>query len=216
MLIHDYGLFAGNGMCLVITDSMGKYVSLSDAEVKSYRGDTIKSLADRIRFGEVNVSGYARILIHVGTNDISNMISSGKIKTMTIHDLLDRYNALRYTIRRRNSQAVLLWSAVLPRVNRFKLFRPYIEGINFALEKFCSKTDGACIYIPSYSSFMVKKNSLILRDKVNDALFSNSDGLHLSGAGVDVLEALFQQALSTGYLLDRVRSSRVKMLKLLV
>ena len=201
-------IIAGYGKSLVLSDSMAKYVNMGDHDVKAFRGDTVRRLTDRIRFGEVEVSGYSRILIHVGSNDLSNMVSSGHVKRLTVFHMMDRYVALRNSIRRRNSQAVLLISAVLPRVNRFTLFKPYIIGLNFSLEKWCAKTRGACIFIPSYDSFMV-------RGEPNAALISDKDGLHLDGGGVDVLEGLFQQALSTGYLGVRVRTARTYLLRTL-
>ena len=65
---------------------------------------------------------------------------------------------------------------------------------------------GGVIFIPSYSAFMTA------RGKPNEALFAISDGLHLDGAGIDVLESIFQQALSTKYMLTRIRSQRTRKL----
>lgn len=199
-------MFAENGKYLVVTDSMGKYLELGDTDVRAYRGYTITNVTDRIRFGQLNVAGYSRILIHVGSNDISNMIDQGEHRVTTIFDMMGRYVALRNSIRRRNSRAILLFSSVLPRVNRYKLFRAYISGLNFAIEKWCAKTSGTCIYIPCFNSF-------ISHGKPKSALFSGKDGLHLDGGGVDVLEGLFQQALSSGYLRVRLNTERTRKLK---
>lgn len=185
---------------------MAKYVKAHDVDVRAFRGDTIKKLTDRIRFDGVEVKGYSRILIHVGTNDIINMVDSGKHRDTTVFDLIDRYHLLRDTIRRRNSKAVLIFSAILPILNRYKLFRGYIRGLNFALEKWCAKSRGVRVFIPSFNAF-------IARGRPKAALYAESDGLHLSGAGVDLLESILQQALSTGYLLTRVRSDKVRELK---
>ena len=193
---------------MIISDSMAKYVAIQDVDIRAFRGYTLKNVTDRIRFDKLDVSGYTRILIHVGSNDISNMVDKGQCDSLTIFDMKDRYEVLRNSIRRRNSAAVLLFSAILPRVNRYQLFKGYIRGINFAVEKLCAKSRGACIFIPSFNVFM-------LRGKPREALFSDSDGLHLTGGGVDVLESCFQQALSTGYLLDRVRAGRTHILKVL-
>ena len=192
---------------MVLTDSMAKYCKLQNVVLLAFKGDTIKRLTDRIRFErDVDVSGYDRILIHVGSNDISNLVDSGRYRSVTIFDMLDRYKALRSSIRRRNSKAIILFSAILPRVERYELFRGYVSGLNFALEKWCAKTCGTCVFIPSFSAF-------IARGKPKAALFSEKDGLHLAGAGVDVLEGIFEQALSTGYLLTRINSGRTRMLK---
>ena len=200
--------FSGNGKFLVLTDSMTKYVEISDCEVLPFPGITVKKLTDRIRFGQINVYGYSRILIHVGSNDLSNMIDSGRSRRPSIFDMMDRFLSLRNSIRRRNSQAVLLFSAVLPRVNRYKLFKAFIRGLNFAVEKMCAKSQGACIFIPCFDAFLSEFTGL-----PNTALFSERDGLHLDGAGVDKLEGIFQQALSTGYLFVRVRAERTRILQ---
>ena len=125
-------MFSANGKCLILSDSMAKYVEVGDTTLRAFPGSTIRNINDRIRFGEIKVAGYARILIHVGTNDIYGMVKSGQFRSLTVFDIMDRYNALRNSIRKRNSFAVILFSAILPRVSKFKLFRPYIQGLNFA------------------------------------------------------------------------------------
>ena len=192
----------------MLADSMAKYVTIQDTDIRAFRGDTIKNLNDRIRFDKINLKGYTKILIHVGSNDVSNLLKVGQ-RTVTIFDVMDRYVALRHSIRRRNSQAVLIFASVLPRVNRFHLFRPYISGLNFALEKWCAKTGGTCIYAPMYDPFLNTRGS------PNAALFSDSDGLHVDGTGVDVVEGCFGQAFSTGHLLTRLRAKHTKMLRML-
>ena len=190
--------FPGKGRWLVLSDSIAKYVTINDnTDVRAFRGDTVSRLTDRIAFGEVDVRGYSRILIHVGTNDVGNLFSKGEHRTMTIFRIMDSFHSLRDTIRRRNSSAMLLFSSILPRRNRYKLFRPYIQGLNFALEKFCAKSRGANVFIPSYNCFL-------LNGEPRHSLFSDSDGLHLKGAGVVKLQGCFQQAFSSGYLRVRV------------
>lgn len=188
--------FAGEGPWLLLSDSMAKYVRVQSATVSAFRGDTISRLTDRIRFGDVDVSGFTRILIHVGTNDISNMTEG-----VTLGEILRRFKTLRSMIRRRNSAAMLLISSLLPRNLQFRKFKSYMYGLNFAIEKWCSKSSGACVFIPSYRAF--------LADGVPRAELFARDGLHLNGAGTDRLEACFQQAFSSGYLEERVRSDRV-------
>lgn len=179
---------------------MAKYVRVKGAEVRAFRGDTLGRLTDRIRFGSVKVSGYSRILIHVGSNDISNLVRSSEVHYMCAQDMLRRYKALRSIIRRRNSGAVLIFSAILPRQKQFHLFKPYIIGMNFAIEKWCAKSRGASVFIPAYKPFLA-------HGKPKPELFA-CDGLHLTGAGVEVLEGCMQQALSTGYLVRRVNTQR--------
>ena len=200
---------SGGGKCLVLADSMARYVLLDDIDVSPYPGETVKGITSRVRSGEVQVTGYTRILIHLGSNDLSNMFDSRRYsdRRITIFDLMDRYVTLRNSIRMRNQSAVLLFSSILPRVNRWKLFKPFIRGVNFALRKLCAKTHGACIYIPLYDSFVFPKTEL-----PRSALFRDRDGLHLVGGGLDKFESLLRQAFSNGYLLDQVNSGETRVL----
>lgn len=176
---------------------MAKYVKGDNVTVLAFRGDTIARLADRIRFGGVDVSRYQRILLHVGTNDVAEAAA----KKLSLMEMLRRFRTLRSMIRRRNSSAVLLMSAILPRLDNLAVFKPLIQGLNFALEKLCAKSGGACIYVPSGKSFLAN-------GQPRAELFAR-DGLHLNGAGVDRLEACFQQALSTGFIEERLSNTRV-------
>ena len=184
---------------------MTKYVRVQNTVVKTYCGATVPRVADKIRFGELSVSGYDRIFIQLGTNDIANLIDTGEISHVTVHEITRRFRSLRDVIRKRNSRALIIFSSILPRLERYELFKPYVRGVNFALEKWCAKSQGATVFNPTYTAFLD-------RGKPRAELYSVSDGLHLNGAGVDRLEAAISQALSTGYLLERVRSRRARTL----
>ena len=186
----------------MLSDSIGKYAQINaHTEVKAFRGDTVRRLTDRIAFSQVSVRGYSRILIHVGSNDISNLIEKQELRSVTIFNIMERFRALRNTIRRQNSGALLLFSSILPRKDNYTLYRPFIHGLNFALEKFCAKSRGCNIFVPSYRQFLEYGQPI-------PGLFSDKDGLHLDGSGVVVLDGCFQQALSTGYLMTRVKCKR--------
>ena len=178
---------------------MTKYVRVQNTVVKTYCGATVPCVADKIRFGELSVSGYDRIFIQLGTNDIANLI---EISHVTVHEIT---HSLRDVIRKKNSRALIIFSSILPCLERYELFKPYVRGVNFALEKWCAKSQGATVFNPTYTAFLD-------RGKPRAELYSVSDGLHLNGAGVDRLAAAISQALSTGYLLERVRSRRARTL----
>ena len=56
---------------LMITDSIGKYVNkVKNTKLQALPGYTISRTTDAIAFGNITVSGYRAILIHMGTNDI--------------------------------------------------------------------------------------------------------------------------------------------------
>ena len=153
----------------------------------------------------VLVRGYSRIIIHVGTNDLSDFVDGGESRYVTLFGILNRFRALRNVIRRKNKNALLLFSSVLPRFSRYDTFKPLAHGLNFALEKLCAKSNGSNIFVPSYRRFLSHGSP-------RDELFSERDGLHLNGAGVVELSACFQQALSTRHLMGRVGLKRRKKL----
>ena len=194
-------------MCLVLSDSMLKYMKASNTTVLAYGGETAARLCDRIRFGEVKVNGFTKILVHVGTNDLSTLVESGNVQHVGIHELLRSFKVLRDVIRKRNSEAIILFSSILPRVRGFDLYRHFVYGLNFALEKWCAKSNGSSIFIPSFSCFLFE-------GRPRSEYFAR-DGLHLNGAGIDKMEAVVQQAFASKYLFQRVNARRtMKLLSL--
>ena len=72
-------LFIGLGRWLILTDSIGKNLTVNECcTLLAVGGDTLQRLTDRIYFGECAIDGYSRILIHVGTNDVSNSLKYGQ------------------------------------------------------------------------------------------------------------------------------------------
>ena len=153
---------------------------------------------DRIRFGQVDISWHERILVHVGTNDVDDVLRSRRTKSVTPQQVLRKYKVLREVIRRQNSRALL------PRLKQFIKFKPYVLGLNLALEKWCAKSIWSCVFIPSYRSFLAG-------GEPREELFPK-DGRHMNGAGVDRLVDCFQQALSTEHLVVRVTAERTRKL----
>lgn len=94
---------------------MTKYVKVRNTVVKSYCGSTVPRITDLIRFGDLEVREFSRIFIQIGTNDIANLIDSGKIQSVSVHDVLRRFKTLRDVIRKRNSRALIIFSSILPR-----------------------------------------------------------------------------------------------------
>ena len=162
---------------------------MKSTHVSFHKGFKVLDLADLIRFGKIDVTGFTLILVHGGINDLDEVIKSGKILYMFVQDFIRRYVVLRDMVRRRNRNALVVFSAVLPRAGDFKTFYPYVSGVNFALRKWCAKSGGSSIFVPTHEQFLV-------RGLPRNELFSNSDGLHLNGAGVERLEAYFQQVMS--------------------
>ena len=59
---------------------------------------TATKLTDRIRFGQVDVARQERILIHVGTNDVADLLSSCRVRSVTPQQVLRKYKVLRDVI----------------------------------------------------------------------------------------------------------------------
>ena len=113
-------VFVGVGRWLVLADSMAKYVSVNACtDVIAHRGDTVQRLTDRIALDRLSVRGYSRILIHVGTNDISNWVDNEEQRYVSVIGLINRFKALRNVIRAKNRNALLLFSSILPRRDRY-------------------------------------------------------------------------------------------------
>ena len=185
---------------------MGKYLQIGDkADVRAFPGATVRRLTDEVAFDNVQVAGYARILIHVGCNDISDLVGKRRYRHVSIFDMMARFRVLRAVIHNKNSTAVVLFSSVLPRQDRYSIFRPYIQGLNFALEKLCAKSAGASVFVPSFRIFLSG-------GKPRAELFAESDGLHLNGAGSVMLNACFQQAFTAGFLRTRLRCNYTRKL----
>ena len=60
----------------------GKYVKIPKAVAKAFLGESDTRLTNRIRLGQVGIAREDRILIHVGTNDVSDLLSSGKVRSV--------------------------------------------------------------------------------------------------------------------------------------
>ncbi len=129
-------IFTDTFQHMVLVDSIPKYVNAKYTKVSVHKGNKIQDLTDQIRFNkDIDLANCDLILIMVGTNDISHLVDSDLIKTVIVHDIMHKYEALCKVIPRLNRHATLIFSAILPRAHQFNLFFPLIFGINFALEK---------------------------------------------------------------------------------
>ena len=190
------------GPYLAFTDSIMKYITAKYTKVQFFKGFCILQIADIIRFGKIDISGFFAILFHVGINDIANLLKQDKLKYHTVHDIMYRYHAINAAVRRRNSHAILIFSAILPQAASFDLYFPLVYGLNFALEKWCAQSSGRRVFIPTHKMFL-------RGGRPREELYAASDMVHPNGAGCDVLESFVQQALSPSTIRERVCSKRV-------
>ena len=201
-------LFTASGRKKVLSDSIYKHGASKAFDIQAQPGATLKNIADNISFEKAgwSVKGFSRILIHAGANNLFN--KKGRVNARpTLFEHLQEFIALRSVIRRKNSYAVIIFSAILPRRDHFKEHKSFIAGLNFALEKWCARSSGASIFAPTHLAFLGGDGL------PNMALLADSDGLHPCGAGVSKLDGLFEQVLSSEYLLERVRSERTLRLR---
>ncbi len=168
-------------------DSIPKRVLVKNGDTAFFKSHIINKLGDDIVHNVVSINGYGKILIHVGINDLHELIDSGDIAFMTVHDVIRRYRTLREIIRRHNSRAILLFSSILPCYQQFDVFYPYIYRVNFGLEKWCAKSGGSFIFIDS-------KDAFLTYGKPRAELYATKDGLHPNGGGDDRLQQIFSHA----------------------
>ena len=190
---------------MVVSDSMAKHTKIRKGEVQAYSGDTIRRLTERLSRGEVGVRGYSRIIVHVGTNDLSNMMRRKNFRTVTIYSIISAYKGLLEAIRRLNPNALVIFSSILPRTKGYRIMKPYVRGANFALEKLCAQSQGTCVFLPSFRWFLKEGRPVA-------EYFSKKDGLHLRGKGIVRLADCFTQGFATGYLLKRLAKARTRKL----
>ncbi len=180
---------------IVLSDSIAKNVIVKNTKVAAFPGDTIKRLTDRICFGEVDLSQYDSVLIHIGTNDISDLICKNLLATTGPNDILRRFKVLRDVVRKQNPKAIIFFSSILPRATGLAVKKPspavlghLAYGINHMISKWLST---------STSTFFVRSDKWFRsHGEVRDELFSDSDGLHLNGGGTHRLSQCFSQVLS--------------------
>ncbi len=127
----------------------------------------------------------------------------GSERSHSVHDLLNRYKALYKVLRRRNKHSIIMFSSILPVVDKFDQFFTLVQGINFALEKWCEKSGGTRVFMASHVQFLQK-------GRPKHESFTRADGLHPIGVGTDDLQSFFQQVLTPEYVYEQTQSKRVK------
>ena len=100
-------------------------ILLKDTTSKAYRGKTLSDIADYIENGTLAIRQYATTLIHVGTNDISNLMQHNTTvdaeHTLVLYDfsflqrrqpsdVVQGFIALVNLIRHYNMHAIIIFS----------------------------------------------------------------------------------------------------------
>ena len=108
MLSRIFCIIAENRRVFILGDSIIKNMpSIDGVIIKSFRGDNIARLTNRINSGDVNLSPFDYIIVHVGTNNIDNRDS--------FDDIIADYGNLILTIKKKKRSIRIVISAILPR-----------------------------------------------------------------------------------------------------
>ena len=150
--------------------------------VKSFPGDTIGKLTNRIDSGQVNLSPFDYIIVHVGTNNINNGEPYGSI--------VSDYGNLIPIIKRKKKSIKIIMSAILPRPCDHSETDGLIKDVNKCLRTQMSP-DLGFHFIESWKA--VSKFGTYRR-----YLFAKKDkGLHLNTEGSRRLRYFFLRVIST-------------------
>ena len=126
----------------------------------------------------------------MGTNDIPPRKDrfTGKVHTQSINQVVQSYKHMISTIRRYNSHCEIVVSDIIPRPVDFVKSHYRVMQVNEGLQQMCEASQ-KLIFNPTHKFFMKRGQPVT-------SYYSESDRLHLRGAGVMRLQQAFQQALS--------------------
>jgi len=186
---------------LVLSDSMLRGVRVGyadDTDQITRGGAVIRDLSTSIyyrdgQFGSrsIKVEGYRFIVIHVGTNDLSNGRLVSEV-SLDIKDLIE-------LIRQSNQDAVLLVSGVLYRPKDDRTTFRKVNGVNVAIKRVCDRYRSV-LFLRSQSQF--KSGSMLLTQ-----LYDNG-GLHLNQEGRARFGSYLRARLTRGCLRRDFEGSR--------
>ena len=174
---------AENRRVVIFGDSIIKNLPPIDGVViKSFRGDTIVQLTNRIDKGQVNLSPFDYVIIHVGTNNIDKGHSHGNI--------IADYGNLIPTIKKQKRSIRIIMSAILPRPCDHEDTDAIIKDVNWCLRSKMGP-DLGFHFIESWKA--VSKFGTYSR-----YLFAKNDnGLHLNTEGSRRVRYFFLWVIST-------------------
>lgn len=156
--------------------------------LKSFGGDTIGRLANRLLNKQISLDEFDFVLLHVGTNDIAN--KSSLPLQIAFNHILSDYGNLVGICRKLKPEVNILMSAILPRPVDHEKTDPLIRKVNGYLQKNMSKTM-RFTFLRTYKPFMYAGN-------VKRELFARKDGgLHLNTEGTNKLRYFFLRSIAS-------------------
>ncbi len=198
-------MVAGFGPKIVITDSIPKRVgddAMKDTTLRYFRGKTLSDIGDFIENGSIRLQGFETIMIHVGTNDVSNLMRHNStvkaelrlydfsfLKLMDYTDIVQGFIALVNIIRQYNRRAVIVFSGIIPRVVDHSRSDPIIRAVNKDIQSFCESHSSNMLFYPTYRWFVHAGQPV-------STYYAKKDKLHLTDVGSARLRQAFQTIMS--------------------
>ena len=192
---------------LVIGDSIPKFIkthgigSIKNTTLSINRGINLKRTAKDIASGSIKVAGYDHILVHVGTNTVSDILRSNRMRANEIYwtgrpdrpllganDALNDFKETVSSIRQYNTTGSIIFSGIISRLCDLEESESLVVEVNRLIREYCCVTE-KLLFTPTYAHFV--KNGRPITD-----LYDPNDYLHVSRRGNDVLTHAFQIALS--------------------
>lgn len=154
---------------ILISDSICKYINkLKYLDVHAFPGCTLEMLFSKIITREILLDQYQLVILHVGTNNLSNCSSS---RIIALYMRIVRYIKYHYPI------ISLSISGMLPRIDD-PILKSRME-INKFLQYMSRKE--------RQFTFLRTHRCLIHKDKTVKSHLYGKDGIHLNQAGVAAL-----------------------------
>ena len=159
-----------------MSDSTCKYVNnINGMDIHSISGANIYTLQQFVKNNKSRFENYTHLLLHVGTNDIGNGVSS--------HLILQYYSNLLDLIQTYFPSIKIIISAILPRPIDFDNSKQIVIECNNLLANLSLKRNA--LFVRTYKHFVQQPGSLYKRK-----CFCK-DNLHLSYLGVSVIRNFF-------------------------
>ena len=109
----------------ILVDSIGKYLTgIRDAEILSYRGETIGEFIHKIRYNIIKLNRYTHVIVHVVLNNKPG-------------ESLNLYRTLIHLIKQKYKNIIVGISSILPRLKDHSLSGIDIKNVNLGLAKIC-------------------------------------------------------------------------------
>ena len=187
-----FKLVSDDNINFVLGDSNAVRVHVKDPDVKnvSKQGQRTATIDTLLSIAESKANGKAvkRVVIHLGTNDIS------KCRADTSQCTVDMSTSITET-HKKFPDAEIAFSSILPRRGKttaIKTLNDTANAVNDYVKKLAKKE--------SYLYFIDNNSDFLDKGLPNKELYDSSDssGIHVSDRGADILAESFQDFFNSG------------------